>query len=175
MQLQLMELLRGVHALKPAAVQIHDTHSKDPIQKPAGQVDCSLLASDLPRWTSMVIPVEFKLDDSELSTLLGEILNCIRHTFQQQPARQRAFAVIITMQSIGVFQFTRLCGSAFNLQRSGAQVLRFDGACIGFQWLVRIIHGALADLGYANPQLPLPLRLGCHTVSKICFLAQGLK
>lgn len=122
MQLQLMELLRGVHALKPAAVQIHDTHSKDPIQKPAGQVDCSLLASDLPRWTSMVIPVEFKLDDSELSTLLGEILNCIRHTFQQQPARQRAFAVIITMQSIGVFQFTRLCGSAFNLQRSGAQV-----------------------------------------------------
>lgn len=55
---QLMELLRGIHALKPSAVQIHDTHSKDPIQQPAGQVDCSLLASDLRRWTSMVVPVE---------------------------------------------------------------------------------------------------------------------
>ncbi|KAL0037639.1 hypothetical protein WJX77_005828 [Trebouxia sp. C0004] len=35
MQPQLMELLHGVHALRPAAVQIHDTHSKDPIQQPA--------------------------------------------------------------------------------------------------------------------------------------------
>lgn len=32
MQPQLMELLCGVHALRPAAVQIYDTHSKDPIQ-----------------------------------------------------------------------------------------------------------------------------------------------
>ena len=40
---------------------------------------------------------------------------------------------------------------------------------------MRIIHGTLADLGYANPHLPLLLRLGQHTVSKICFLAQGLK
>lgn len=122
MQPQLMELLRGVHALKPSAVQIHDTHSKDPIQQPAGQVDCSLLASDLRQWTSMVVPIEFKLEDSELPTALGQIVNRIRHTLQQQPARQRAFAVIVTMQSIKVFQFTRLHGSAFNLQRSGAQV-----------------------------------------------------
>ena len=83
MQPQLMALLRGVHALKPAAVQIHDTHSKDPIQQPAGQVDCSLLASDLRRWTSMVVPVEFKLEDSELPTALGQIVNRIRHTLQQ--------------------------------------------------------------------------------------------
>ena len=81
MQPQLMELLRGVHALKPAAVQIHDTHSKDPVQQPAGQIDCSLLASALRRWTSMVVPVEFKLEDSELSTALGQIVNRIRHTF----------------------------------------------------------------------------------------------
>ena len=47
MQPQLKELLRGIHALKPAAVQIYDTHSHDPIQQPAGLVDCSLLASDL--------------------------------------------------------------------------------------------------------------------------------
>ena len=64
MQPQLMELLHGVHALRPAAVQIHDAHSKDPIQQPAGQVDCSLLASDLRRWSSMVVPVEFKLWDN---------------------------------------------------------------------------------------------------------------
>ena len=119
---QLMELLRGIHALEPSAVQIHDTHSKDPIQQPAGQVDCSLLASDLRRWTRMVVPIEFKLEDSEPPTALGQIVNRIQLTLQQQPARQRAFAVIITMQSIEVFQFTRLRGSAFNLQRSGAQV-----------------------------------------------------
>lgn len=102
---QLMELLRGVHALRPAAVQIHDTHSKDPVQQPAGQVDCSLLASDLRRWTSMVVPVVFKVEDSEVATALGQLVTYIRHTLQQQPERQRAFAVVITMQSIEVFQF----------------------------------------------------------------------
>ncbi|DBA83733.1 TPA: hypothetical protein ACH3X1_006266 [Trebouxia sp. C0004] len=105
MQPQLMELLHGVHALRPAAVQIHDTHSKDPIQQPA------------------------------VSNL------------QQQPDRQQAFAVVITMQSIEVFQFTRRCGSPFNLQRSGRQ------DCTGFQWLVRVIHGTLADLGCMSSQL----------------------
>ena len=130
MQPQLMELLREVHALRPAAAQIHDTHSKDPIQQPAGQVDCSLLASDLRRWTSMVVPVEFKLEDSELPTAVGQLVKRIRHTLQQQPDRQRAFAVVITMQSIDVFQFTRLCGSIFNLQRSGAKV--------DYLWLVRV-------------------------------------
>lgn len=122
MQPQLMQLLHGVCALRPAAVQIHDTHSKDPIQHPAGQVDCSLLASDLRRWSSMVVPVEFKLWDSELPTAVGQLVNRIRHTLQQQPDRKRAFGVIITMQSIEVFLFTRLFGSAFSLQRSGAKV-----------------------------------------------------
>lgn len=70
----------------------------------------------------MVVPVEFKLEDSEIPTAVGQLVNHIRHTLQQQPNRQRAFAVVITMQSIEVFQFTRLYGSAFNLQRSGAQV-----------------------------------------------------
>lgn len=86
MQPQLMELLHGVRALRPAAVQIHDTHSKDPIQQPTGLVDCSLLASDLRRWSSIVVPVEFKLEDSELPTAVGQLVNRIRHTLQQQIA-----------------------------------------------------------------------------------------
>ena len=49
------------------------THSKDPIQQPAGQVDCSLLPSDLRRWTSVIVPVEFKLEDSELPTALNNL------------------------------------------------------------------------------------------------------
>lgn len=46
---------------------------------------------------------------------------------------------------------------------------------IGFQWLVQIIHGTLADLGYSSPELPSVLRLGGHTMSNICLLAQGRK
>ncbi|KAL0037640.1 hypothetical protein WJX77_005828 [Trebouxia sp. C0004] len=84
-------------------------------------------------------------------TALGQLVNRIRRTIvsnlQQQPDRQQAFAVVITMQSIEVFQFTRRCGSPFNLQRSGRQ------DCTGFQWLVRVIHGTLADLGCMSSQL----------------------
>ena len=122
MQPQLMELLYGVQAFKQSAVQIHDTHSGDPIQQPAAQVDCSLLASDLRRWTSMVVPVEFKLEDSELPTAVGQLVNRVRLTLQQQPDRMRVFGVAITMKSIEVFQFTRLRSATFKLQRSGAQV-----------------------------------------------------
>ena len=39
--------------MQTTAVQIHDTNGKDPVQHFAGQVDCSLLASELRRWTSM--------------------------------------------------------------------------------------------------------------------------
>lgn len=125
MQPQLMELLRGIHSFQKAEVQLHDTHARDPIQQPPGQVHCSLLASDLRRWTSMVVPIEFKLDDSEELVALGQLVSRVRHTLQQQPARQRVFAVVITMQSVEVFRFTRLSGMAMKLQRSGAQVTFF--------------------------------------------------
>ncbi|DBA96037.1 TPA: hypothetical protein ACH3X1_001538 [Trebouxia sp. C0004] len=137
MQPQLMELLHGVHALRPAAVQIHDTHSKDPIRQPAGQVDCSLLASDLRRGQVWFFLSSSSLRTVSFPTALGQLVNCIRRTIvsnlQQQPDRQRAFAVVIPMQSIKVFQFTRLCGSAFNLQRSGAKALSFATDCTGLQ------------------------------------------
>ena len=123
MQPQVMELLYGIHASKDdCAVQIHDTHSRNPIQQPAGQVDCSLLASDLLRWTSMVVPLEFKLQDSEAPTAVGQLVNRVRLTLQQQPQRMRVFGVAITMKSIEVFQFTKLRSGSFSLQRSGAQV-----------------------------------------------------
>ena len=174
MQPQLMELLRGVHALRPAAVQIHDAHSKDPIQQP-GQIDCSLFASDLRRWTSMVVPVEFKLEDNEVPTAVGQLVNRIRHILQQQPGRQRAFAVVVTMQSIEVFQFTRLCGSAFNLRRSGAKalhlslvhgyfvnmhrVLLYESRDFIWLWWTEFSLGCLSSNAWTHMLLPLPMLL----------------
>lgn len=122
MQPQLMALLQGIHALKPAAVQVHDTHAQNPIQHPAGLVDCSLLASEVRRWSCMVVPIEFKLADSEILTALGQLVNRMRHTFQQQPDRKFGFAVIITMQSVEVFRFSRQQDAPPLIQRSGAQV-----------------------------------------------------
>ena len=106
--------------------------------------DCSLLAiaSDLRRWTSMVVPLEFKLEDSEIPTAVGQLVKRVSHTLQQQPDRQRAFAVIITMQSIEVFLLIRLNGSAFNLQRSGTQVQ------------IQIYCGAYSVYGHADGSKP---------------------
>ena len=53
--------------------------------------------------------------------------------------------------------------------------LSFAADCTGFQWLVRITHGTLADLGYMSLKLPCLLSLGGHRVSNICFIGQGLK
>jgi len=52
-------------------------------------VDCSLLALDLRRWTSMVVPVQFELEDSELPTVVGQLANRVWLTLQQQPDRKR--------------------------------------------------------------------------------------
>lgn len=40
---------------------------------------------------------------------------------------------------------------------------------------MQIIHGALADLGYARPELPSIVKLGGHLVSNLVFLGQGKK
>lgn len=129
MQPQLMELLRGVHALRPAAAQIHDTHSKDPIQQPAGQVDYSLLASDLRRWTSMVVPFEFKLEDSELPTAVGQLVKRIWHTLQQQ---QIASGPLLSSSPCRVSKCSSLPGfvAAFSTFKGVAPRWNLYGLCM---------------------------------------------
>lgn len=72
----------------------------------------------------MVAPVEFELEDPELVTdiALGKLVKRVQHTFHQQPDRQQLYAVIITMQSIKVFQFIKQPNAPVQLERSGAQV-----------------------------------------------------
>lgn len=55
------------------------------------------------------------------------------------------------------------------------QALSFDARCIGFQWLVRIIHGTLTQLGYKSPHLPPLLQVGHHEITNIGFIGQGRK
>lgn len=70
----------------------------------------------------MEVPSEFKLDDSKTLTALGQLVIRMRHTFQQQPDRNFGFAVIVTMQSVEVFFFSRQQDAPPLVQRSGAQV-----------------------------------------------------
>lgn len=70
----------------------------------------------------MVVPIEFKREDTKLLTALGQLVNRMRHTFQQQPDRQQGFGVIIAMQCIEVFRFVRQQNLPLQIQRSGAQV-----------------------------------------------------
>lgn len=99
--------LYSIHASRPAAVQIHDTHSQDPVQQPAGLVDCSLLASDMRRWSCMVVPIECEPEDTDLVTALGKLVKHMQHAFHQQPERQQLFAAIITMRSMEVLRFSK--------------------------------------------------------------------
>lgn len=86
-----------------------------------------------------------------------------------------AHCVVLQASSLGIVHFTNVRKHITPVYLVVLQALKLNAHCTGFQWLVQIIHGTFADLGYISPELPSLLRLEGHTISNICLLAQGRK
>lgn len=72
-------------------------------------IDCVGLASNLPLWTQLVVPIELRLPDEHVALLL---IDRCGHLFEQQPQRVHVYAVAITAQSVEVFRIKRAPGAA---------------------------------------------------------------
>ena len=157
MQPVAMKVMTAIAQAVNCDAYIVDTHSAScRLTNPLQQPDMTALAaSGDPCWAQVVHTSEFKLSDADRMTAVGQQVKRMRYTLDaQDPRRNRAMSIILTMNSVEFLLAERGYGKNFRYSTTGQMPFSISPASQGMVELVRALSTPKDRLGFLSPSLP---------------------
>ena len=174
MQPRLVAALQAAASVLRSPLTLLHTHASG-LLNPTGNIDCSCMASATCKaWTQLVHAMEFKLQDRQESSLIGEIVRRCRVTLNQQPTRQWGLATGFSLTSVQFFRFTRGSHDQLQLSRSGWQPLHISGQDPGWKKLAAALAASPAQQGHVIPALPSQTQIGTMSITQATLMHESV-
>ena len=157
MQPVAMKVVTAIAQAVNCDASIVDTHSAScRLSNPLQQPDMTALAAPGdPCWAQVVHTSEFKLTDADRMTAYGQQVKRTRYTLEaQDPRRDRAMSIILTMNSVEFLLAERGYGKNIRYSTTGQMPFSISPASQGMVELVRALSTPKDRLGFLSPRLP---------------------
>ena len=172
MQPRLVAGLRAAARALQSDLTLFDTHARG-LLNPNAKIDCSCMAAPCKAWSQLVQPMEFKLQDSDEPSLIGEVVRRCNAILDMQPTRSRGYATGFSLTSVQFFRFGRTSHGMLLLKRSGWFPLQISAKSPAWRTVAWMLTATPAEQGHTIPAVKAGTEVGSQIIQKATLIQQG--